>query len=133
MDGTRHNATRAAPVMPLALAAPAATPVVAARGRRRAERPRDRGVASVATRASRASDGDAASAIIVVDDVTRRESILSSAALLLALGGASPQRALAAEPIKSSFYDYTVMQYGKPFALSAFANDVTVVLNVASE
>jgi hypothetical protein len=127
VDGTRHNATRAAPVMPFALAAPAATPVVAARGRRRAERPRDRSVASISTRAFRAS------AIIVVDDVTRRESILSSAALLLALGGASPQRALAAEPIKSSFYDYTVMQYGKPFALSAFANDVTVVLNVASE
>ena len=42
-------------------------------------------------------------------------------------------RANATEPLKESFYDYTVSQYGKPFDLSAFKSDVTVVLNVASE
>ena len=41
--------------------------------------------------------------------------------------------ARAAEPLKESFYDYTVQQYGKPFDLGAFRGNVTVVLNVASE
>ena len=41
--------------------------------------------------------------------------------------------ALAAEPLKASFYDYTVSQYGEPFDLGAFRGNVTVVLNVASE
>ena len=60
----------------------------------------------------------------------RREALLSAAALAAVSPAA---RANAAEPLKESFYDYTVSQYGKPFDSSAFKGDVTVVLNVASE
>ena len=61
--------------------------------------------------------------------LTRRDAVLGSAALSVLT--AIPAR--AAEPLKESFYDYTVQQYGKPFDLGAFRGNVTVVLNVASE
>lgn len=72
-------------------------------------------------------------------DVSRRRLALGSAAALVALPNVAlaPAPAVAAvaaqPPVKSSFYDYTVEQYGKPFDLGAFKGDVTVVLNVASE
>lgn len=71
-----------------------------------------------------------------VDDfraAVSRRLALGSAAALVALPGVGVGPAGAAEALKSSFYDYTVEQYGKPFDLGAFKGDVTVVLNVASE
>ena len=54
-----------------------------------------------------------------------------SAAALASLAAAPS--AIAAEPLKASFYDYVVLRDGEPFALDAFRGGVTVVLNVASE
>jgi glutathione peroxidase-family protein len=42
-----------------------------------------------------------------------------------------PRTAVAAG--ETSFYDFTVQYKGAPFALSAFKDKVTVVVNVASE
>lgn len=62
--------------------------------------------------------------------LSRRDAVLSAAAL--ASLAAAPS-AVAAEPLKASFYDYVVLRDGEPFALDAFRGGVTVVLNVASE
>ena len=109
---------------------------VVGRGRRNARR-------SVITRAHQATtsssklddDDDDSRDGAAASDVSRRRLALGSAAALVALPNlaVAPGSALAAEPLKSSFYDYTVEQYGKPFDLGAFKGDVTVVLNVASE
>jgi len=62
--------------------------------------------------------------------LSRRDAVMSAAAL--ASLAAAPS-AVAAEPLKASFYDYVVLRDGEPFALDAFRGGVTVVLNVASE
>jgi glutathione peroxidase len=62
-------------------------------------------------------------------NLSRRDAVLSAAALVSL---AAPQRAVA-EPVKASFYDYTVERNGTPFSLDAFRGNVTVVMNVASE
>lgn len=62
----------------------------------------------------------------------RRQSVLSVAAV----AGTS---LLSAFPAKSNdapengVYDFTVRQYGKPFALAKYKGKVTVIVNVASE
>ena len=64
--------------------------------------------------------------------VNRRQSLLSVAAV----AGTS---LLSAFPAKSNdapengVYDFTVRQYGKPFALAKYKGKVTVIVNVASE
>ena len=64
--------------------------------------------------------------------VNRRQSLLSVAAV----AGTS---LLSAFPAKSNdapengVYDFTVRQYGKPFALAKYKGKVTVLVNVASE
>ena len=60
---------------------------------------------------------------------SRREVLLGAAALAPAL--VLPRTAVAAGEM--SFYDFTVQYKGAPFALSAFKDKVTVVVNVASE
>ena len=70
-------------------------------------------------------DGDGAG-------MSRRLALGSGAALVGLISGRHAAWA-GAEPLKASFYDYTVKQYGKDFDLGAFKGDVTVVLNVASE
>ena len=61
--------------------------------------------------------------------LSRRAGVLLPAALVTL---AAPQRANS-EPLKTSFYEYTVQRNGEPFALDAFKGKVTVVMNVASE
>jgi glutathione peroxidase len=87
-------------------------------------------VARVTRAACPCDDGDAPMVPTQMNSRGRREALLSAAALAAVSPAA---RALAAEPLKESFYDYTVSQYGKPFDLAAFKGGVTVVLNVASE
>ena len=81
----------------------------------------------VVPRAHRAEEG--AVPADVAASLSRRDAVFVGTGL--AALPALP--ALAAEPLKASFYDYTVSQYGEPFDLGAFRGNVTVVLNVASE
>lgn len=82
-----------------------------------------RGRVATVTRAACPGDDDAP-VPTPVSAPGRREALLSAAAL----AAVSPAtRANAAEPLKESFYDYTVSQYGKPFDLSAFKGDVTEI------
>ena len=128
--------------MSATLTAPAVRPaagVVVGRGRRNARRSAIARARATSSPSKPDDDDDSPDAAVVAhrDDVSRRRLTLGSAAALVALPnlGVAPGHgsALAAEPLKSSFYDYTVEQYGKPFDLGAFKGDVTVVLNVASE
>ena len=132
--------------MSAATAAPAVRPAAsgfAGRGRRHVRRsrsaitviPRASSSSSSSSSSSAKPDGDskdAAASAAASSDALSRRLALGSAAALVALPNVAPA-AFAAEPLKSSFYDYTVEQYGKPFDLGAFKGDVTVVLNVASE
>lgn len=95
--------------------------------RARSPRARARAARGVRRHVTLATADDAASS--PAPALTRRDAVLGAAAL--AVLPAIPAR--AAEPLKESFYDYTVQQYGKPFDLGAFRGNVTVVLNVASE
>ena len=117
------------------LSAPTARPAagVAGRGRRHARRSAI--TRAQATTSSKPDDDSRDAPCTSASDVSRRRLTLGSAAALVVLPNvaATPGSAFAAEPLKSSFYDYTVEQYGKPFDLGAFKGDVTVVLNVASE
>lgn len=64
--------------------------------------------------------------------VNRRQSLLSVAAV----AGASLLSAFpgfANETPENGVYDFTVRQYGKPFALAKYKGKVTVIVNVASE
>jgi len=76
------------------------------------------------------SSGDAPGEAEKNHFLSRRDAVMSAAAL--ASLAAAPS-AVAAEPLKASFYDYVVLRDGEPFALDAFRGGVTVVLNVASE
>ena len=108
---------------------------VVGRGRRNARRSVITRAHQATTSSSKLDDDDDSRDGAAASDVSRRRLALGSAAALVALPNlaVAPGSALAAEPLKSSFYDYTVEQYGKPFDLGAFKGDVTVVLNVASE
>ena len=104
---------------------------------RRAANPRARAV-SVASSTSNSpsregagAGGESARAQHEAELVSRRVALGSAAALVALPGVIAPST--AADAVKSSFYDYTVEQYGKPFDLGAFKGDVTVILNVASE
>ena len=63
----------------------------------------------------------------------RRQSVLSVAAVagtsLLSAGFPG----FANETPENGVYDFTVRQYGKPFALAKYKGKVTVIVNVASE
>jgi glutathione peroxidase len=93
----------------------------------RARSPRARAARGVRRHVTLATADDAASS--PAPALTRRDAVLGAAALAVL----PANTARAAEPLKESFYDYTVQQYGKPFDLGAFRGNVTVVLNVASE
>jgi len=62
----------------------------------------------------------------------RRQSVLSVAAVAgTSLLSAFP--GFANETPENGVYDFTVRQYGKPFALAKYKGKVTVIVNVASE
>ena len=62
----------------------------------------------------------------------RRQSVLSVAAVAgTSLLSAFP--GFANETPENGVYDFTVRQYGKPFALAKYKGEVTVIVNVASE
>ena len=66
----------------------------------------------------------------------RRQSVLSVAAvagtsLLSAFPGFA--NANGNDAPENGVYDFTVRQYGKPFALAKYKGKVTVIVNVASE
>ena len=64
--------------------------------------------------------------------VNRRQSVLSVAAVAgTSLLSAFP--GFANETPENGVYDFTVRQYGKPFALAKYKGKVTVIVNVASE
>lgn len=64
--------------------------------------------------------------------VNRRQSLLSVAAVAgTSLLSAFP--GFANETPENGVYDFTVRQYGKPFALAKYKGKVTVIVNVASE
>jgi len=104
---------------------------------RRAANPRARAVSVVSStsnspsREGAGAGGESARAQHEAELVSRRVALGSAAALVALPGVIAPST--AADAVKSSFYDYTVEQYGKPFDLGAFKGDVTVILNVASE
>ena len=61
----------------------------------------------------------------------RRQSVLSVAAVAGTSLSAFP--GFANETPENGVYDFTVRQYGKPFALAKYKGKVTVIVNVASE
>ena len=68
--------------------------------------------------------------------VNRRQSLLLGASVA-AVAGTSLLSAFPAKsndaPPENGVYDFTVRQYGKPFALAKYKGKVTVIVNVASE
>jgi len=68
-----------------------------------------------------------------------RRAMIRLATLAVTLSARSDALARAPEALydvssaPESFYDFTVMQYGKPRALADFAGKVSLVVNVASE
>ena len=65
--------------------------------------------------------------------VNRRQSLLLGASVAgTSLLSAFPAKSNDAPP-ENGVYDFTVRQYGKPFALAKYKGKVTVIVNVASE
>lgn len=59
---------------------------------------------------------------------SRRDALLASGAVL-----ASPLLGVSPASGATSAFDFEVMQYDKPLSMSTFANQVLVVVNIASE
>ena len=67
--------------------------------------------------------------------VNRRQSLLLGASVAAVAGTSllSAFPGFANETPENGVYDFTVRQYGKPFALAKYKGKVTVIVNVASE
>ena len=67
--------------------------------------------------------------------VIRRQSLLLGASVAAVAGTSllSAFPGFANETPENGVYDFTVRQYGKPFALAKYKGKVTVIVNVASE
>lgn len=92
------------------------------------------------TNSSSSSFDDATDENIIVREeedqsaVNRRQSLLLGASVAgTSLLSAFPAKSNDAPPPENGVYDFTVRQYGKPFALAKYKGKVTVIVNVASE
>ena len=95
--------------------------------------------ASGASHRTRARARVASRAMTAENEGPSRRAMIRLATLAVTLGARSDALARAPEALydvssaPESFYDFTVMQYGKPRALADFAGKVSLVVNVASE
>ena len=93
------------------------------------------------TNSSSSSFDDATDKNIIVREeedqsaVNRRQSLLLGASVAAVAGTSllSAFPGFANETPENGVYDFTVRQYGKPFALAKYKGKVTVIVNVASE